>query len=281
VHYPALRDGKATIEDLVRTISEYLMNFALPRRQVNELTAKYGIVSPEEFMALMQRALREAKSLFIKANKVTNRNGEGGELLLYILTEWILEAPQLLAKMPLKTSAQVAVHGADGVHVKYCHDSKKLSFFWGESKLYADVQSGIASAAKSIADALNDEKLAHEFSLISRYIDFSGLSDEAQTALLSYLDPNDEHSNERINITTCLIGFDFAAYAELSKLDAGKVEEHFRNEIMKILPDLSKKVAERLVAQNIAEERFELFFFPVPSVQDLRNLFQAEIGWTE
>ncbi|WP_223252149.1 Hachiman antiphage defense system protein HamA [Paracoccus mutanolyticus] len=40
-------------------------------------------------------------------------SGEGGELLLYLLTERFLGLPQILCKMSLKTSAHY--HGADGV----------------------------------------------------------------------------------------------------------------------------------------------------------------------
>jgi hypothetical protein len=280
VHYPALRDGKATIQDLVGLIAQYLTKFALPRTRMSEINAKYGVVSAEEFADLLRGAEKEARKLFIRANKATNRNGEAGELLLYLLTEWILEAPQVLAKMPLKTSSQVAVHGPDGVHVKYSTESKSLMFFWGESKLHADISAGITSAAKSIASALGDDKLEHEFNLISRNINFTGLSDEAKAALLSYLDPNDERSSDRINITTCLIGFDLEAYRQLPSMDAGKIEENLQAEILKILPSIADKFGERTAENGIVDERFELFLFPIPSVQEFRDLFQAEIGWS-
>jgi hypothetical protein len=68
----------------------------------------------------------------------------------YLLTEWILEAPQLLAKMSLKTNKEMPVHGADGVHVRFCEDAQQLRFYWGESKLYADVGQGITAAVSSV-----------------------------------------------------------------------------------------------------------------------------------
>ena len=59
------------------------------------------------------------------------RSGEGGELPLYLLLEMLLGLPQLLCKMPLKTSAETHLHGVDGVHGKLL-PSGDLALYWGE-----------------------------------------------------------------------------------------------------------------------------------------------------
>ena len=168
-----------------------------------------------------------ARALFIKANQTTNRNGEAGELLLYLLTEWILGAPQLIAKMALKTNPNMPVHGADGVHVRYRESDKKLLLYWGESKLYADVGEAITAAAKSISEALKPQKLQHEINLVQQNIDFSGLKPEEKEALLRYLNPFEESYNERHDVTTCLVGFDFDGFAKVAKVNADKAEAQF------------------------------------------------------
>ena len=279
VHYPSLRDGQPTVDDLITTCMGYLIQFTLPKSQIDALEKSYGIESAEEHRRKCNAMYREAIRLFIKAHKSTNRNGELGELLLYLLTEWVLGAPQLMTKMPLKTNPNMPVHGSDGIHIKFCGDTKRLLFFWGEAKLYGDVSAAIDSAIKSIAEALTPEKLTHEFSLVNANISFSGLDDIAKTAILSYLDPMDNKSNERANVITCLIGFDFEKYASLRGLSPSKVLPGFEAHVTELLPILAQKWADKLQAAGLEHQTVEIFFFPVPSVQALRDAFQAEIGW--
>jgi len=55
----------------------------------------------------------------MRTDKETGRSGELGELLLYMLIEWVLKAPIVASKMYLKTSQQMPVHGVDGIHLGY------------------------------------------------------------------------------------------------------------------------------------------------------------------
>ncbi len=220
-----------------------------------------------------------AARLFIKAHKATNRNGEAGELLLFLLTEWILGAPQVIAKMTLKTNPQMPVHGADGVHVRYCPETYRLFIYWGESKMYADVGAAITAAATSIAKSLKPDELGHELQLVQRNIDFAGLGAEGRIALLRYLDPHEEKYNERNDVVTCLIGFDFDGFQKASVGGDQKAEETFRTLAKEKLGEIAPKVAAALNAAGLGGQAIELFFFPLPTVQEFRDLFQARIGW--
>lgn len=131
---------------------------------------------------------QEAFDLFKRAHVATNRNGEAGELILYLLTEWLLEAPQIVAKMSLKTNTEMPVHGADGAHVRYCAATGRLYIYWGEAKLYGSLDQAITEAAKSIAESLDDKKIKHEITLVKRHLDLSGLKPDAK-AMLDFLDP--------------------------------------------------------------------------------------------
>jgi hypothetical protein len=281
LYYPSFRQGKATVYELIEVIYHYLPTFCLPRTQVQELQSKYGVLPVQEYDLLRQRLFEEAKDLFIKANKATNRNGEAGELLLYLLTEWVLGAPQIIAKMSLKTSASMPVHGADGVHIKFCPETSRIILYWGESKLYADVGAAIKAAIESIASALQPDKLKHELQLVQRNMTFSGLDASAKDALLKYLDPFDETYNERHDVSTCLIGFDFDAFAtNLGKTDT-EVDAEFEKLAVAQLTALAPKLAETLKANGLVNAPVEVFFLPVPSVADMRGLFQSKIGWKE
>ncbi len=267
------------MSDLVNVVVRYLTVFALPRSRIAELDEQIGQISADEFRLRTLALQQEATSLFMRSQQATRRNGEAGELLLFLLTEWALEAPQLLAKMSLKTNREMPVHGSDGIHVKYCPVNKKLLLYWGESKIHKDVGKAVSSAVTSIVTALKDENINHELKLVERFIDLSGLTPAAKAAVLGHLDPLDERSNQRINITTCLIGFDFDAYEKNEVIKSPDPEAAFRLLAIAKLGELAPRVATALANAGIHDHKIELFFFPVPSVETLRDLFQAAIGW--
>jgi Cap4 SAVED domain len=279
LHFPAFRQGKATIPELVDAIIHFLIPFALPRSAIKAVDDLYGKVDVDEFKSKISHLSETAKALFKRANEATNRNGEAGELILYLLTEWVLSAPQLIAKMSLKTNRDMPVHGADGVHVRYSPDDSRLLLYWGESKLYSDLSDAISAAVTSISEALQPEKMQHEIDLVQRNIDFSGLDAAAKQAILRYLDPYDEAYNERHDVTTCLIGFDFNAFDDVSSTDPAQAEANFINLAKAALNGLAPKLAKSISTAKLVGRPIEIFFFPVPSVQQLRDLFQVKIGW--
>lgn len=279
LHFPSFRQGLSTVHELIESIVLYLAPFCLPRSEVAAVRQLYGQIPVEAFELKMSQLLESARALFKRANEVTNRNGEAGELLLYLLTEWILDAPQLIAKMSLKTNKNMPVHGADGVHIKYSKEEKRILLYWGESKLYTDVGQAISQAIKSISESLEPENMKHEIDLVQRNINFTGLDESSKQEILRYLDPFDDFYNERHDITTCLIGFDFDAYTKINPTEATTAESQFvtlaKTEIGKLAP----KTAAAIKAAHLDGRPIEIFFFPVPSVQQLRDYFQTKIGW--
>jgi len=282
LHYPALRDARATVEELVDTIAQCLTHYSLPRKLIQDAYASWPTMATDfERHRAITRLEAEARSLFIRARKSSHRTGEAGELLLYLLTEWLLDAPQIIAKMSLKTSAQMPIHGSDGVHARLDKKSHRLILYSGEAKLHSDLDAAIRSAVDSIKAAVSHEKISHEIALVRRNIDFAGLDEQSRSSLLRYLDPFDEASNDRIEIVTCLIGFDFAAFNELTADGEHSADASFQSLATTKLRDAAPRVARALIAAGLAKQRIELFLFPVPSVAMLRDLFQDAIGWTK
>lgn len=279
LHFPAFRQSKPTLAELVDAIAVYLVHFALPRSEVEELVALYKTIDATEFMKRYSLLESRARALFIKANETTERNGEAGELLLYLLTEWILDAPQLIAKMSLKTNPSMPVHGADGIHVRYSERDQKLLLYWGESKLHANVGNAIAAAAESISEALKPDKLKHEIDLVQQNINFSGLQPAEKEALLRYLNPFEEKYNERLDVTTCLVGFNFDGFAKVAAVDPKQAEAEFRSLAEAELAKVAPRLAKALTNKELATQPIEIFFLPLPSVSDFRDLFQEKIGW--
>lgn len=280
LHFPAFRQNTTTVQELVDAVWLHLASFALTRQEIDAVRSLQATLPFDEFHAKITQLNDTAAKLFIKAHKATNRNGEAGELLLYLLTEWILGAPQIIAKMTLKTNPMMPVHGADGVHVRYCGETSRLFIYWGESKMYGDVGKAIAAAATSIAKALGPEEIGHELQLVQRNIDFTGLEADGKAALLRYLDPHEEAYNERKDVVTCLVGFDFDGFEKASAAGDQKAEDLFRSLATEKLTEVAPKVAAALKTAGLADQSVELFFFPLPAVQEFRDLFQARIGWT-
>lgn len=278
LHYPAFRQSESAVKELVDAIALYIVPFCLPRSEIQELESRFKQLSFDECLFEMSLLSQRSLNLFKKAQLATNRNGEAGELLLYLLTEWVLSAPQILAKMSLKTNSQMPVHGADGVHVSFCDEKGVLNLYWGESKLYSNVVDAIRSAGASIAEGLRAEKLEHEINLVRRNLDLSGLEGKAKESFLRYLDPFDEAYNKRRDIVTCLIGFDFDGFSSVLPLGID-AELEFKSIAEKELFVLSKKLDSVMEGHRLEHREMEIFFFPLPSVSLMRNMFQQRIGW--
>ncbi|NJO53439.1 MAG: DUF1837 domain-containing protein [Bacteroidales bacterium] len=279
LHYPAFRQGKPMVAELINAVSMHIVHFCLPRKDVKAVLDLYGSVDVEEFSQRFEALRQEAYDLFKRAHIATNRNGEAGELILYLLTEWLLGAPQIIAKMSLKTNTEMPVHGADGVHARYCPDTGRLFVYWGEAKLYQDIGKAIAEAVDSIAESLKDEKVKHEITLVKRYLDFSGLNEPAKKAMLGILDPFSPGYANRHDVISCLIAFDFDAFEAAQ--GAKDAEEEFCKLAHAKLAEVAPKIAGTLKNKGMVHQPVEMFIVPVPSVGRLRELFQDKIGWKQ
>jgi len=277
LHYPAIRQARPMVETMIEAMSIYIAHYCLPRREIDHVYAKKSELQPFEFHAEISRLDAEARRLFQKVRANPDRTGEAGELILYLLTEWILEAPQIIAKMSLKMNPNVPAHGADGVHAKFDRESGKLLIYSGEAKLHQQVHAAIASAVGSISNAFDFDAQKHELKLVQRNVDFSGLDEPAREALIGFLDPYSEASENRVDIVTCLIGFDFSAYSDL-EAHGDKAEEIFEGRALESLNLLGPKMAAAMNAAGLASKKVELFLLPLPSVQGLRDRFRRLVG---
>ncbi len=279
-HYFAFRNGKPTMEDFVEILTTKLVGFCLPRREIRKAEERWKSLPHAKIIEDAARLQTRAVDLFKKANRDTNRNGEFGEVIAYLLTESVLRAPQLVSKMSLKTNSQMPVHGSDGIHFKLEQPGGELRLFWGESKCYQSVGDAITQAAKSVAENLAHDKMAHELFLIEQHADLEGFPAELSAAILDFLDPYSEKSNLRLDTSVMLIAFDFDGFAKLEGLAPDSIEVTFAEQIESELPDLIKRIDAALDAHAVPSHDLHLFFLPVPSIVKMRERFQMRIGWT-
>src|ERR1700682_4686023 len=88
-----------------------------------------------------------------------------------------------------------------------------------------------------------------------------------------YLNPFEEEYNERLDVTTCLIGFNFDGFAKVAAVDPKAAEAEFTTLAQAELVKVAPKLAKALTDKGLATQPIEIFFLPLPSVSDFRDLF--------
>lgn len=276
--YIAFRDAQPTFDEFIDVVALHVTSFCLPRSSISEASAKAKNGDHVQAGIAFTELTERAKSLFIKARKGSHRSGEGGELVLYIFNEWILKAPQIVSKMYLKTNHNMPVHGTDGIHAKFDVSTKTLHLYWGESKAHASLSGALSAALNSIADFVNDHGEKREIEIVSNFLDKGAWDGEAQQALLRYLDPYDELSNERIAVYSCLLVHEHS-YAAKPSGSLADPEAAFVEDVRAAIEKFIEQLKDEIDGKGLALKRFEFFLLPVPSVQAFRDKFQARIGW--
>ncbi|MGN8094151.1 HamA C-terminal domain-containing protein [Methylobacterium sp. 22177] len=278
-HYFAFREGKPTVAEFVELLSTKLISFCMSRKSINAAHEKLRHLSPQKQFERATALRDQAVDLFKRAQRNTNRNGEFGEVITYLLIEHVLKAPQLVAKMSLKTSREMPVHGSDGVHFSFDPATGGLTLLWGESKCYASVANALSEAVKSVAENLQDDKMKQEIFLVREHGDLSAFSDAGRDAIMSFLDPYAENYNQRIDGSVILVAFDFERFADMNGLKPADVDNAFQDALRVELDSCATRLDAQLKKNGIEHHTIDVFFLPVPSVQDLRMRFQHRIGW--
>lgn len=276
--YVAFQAGVQTIDDFIGVLAGHIVPFCLPRSAIK--SAQDALISGDHVAAgrIASEISEKAKALFIKAKKGSHRSGEAAEILLYILNEWVLKAPQIVSKMYLKTSNNMPVHGTDGIHARYDEATKKLYVFWGESKAHQTLDDALGSALTSIDEFIKQGHEKREIDIISSYSDLAHMPDEAKNAILEYLDPYSEASNNRVPCFSCLLVHQFEHTADPQQSDEA-IEAAYVSAVNASVKAFSDSIKSKIEAKGLSLRRFEFFLVPVPSAQDFRDKFQAKIGW--
>lgn len=268
-------DGNGRVQP--RRLAEFMRNavvdYAIPRSKLADAKARDNrFNSTEAVTELVERAKRSFTDL---AN-----TGEGGEMLLFLLAERFLKLPQILCKMDLKTDARMHYHGADGVYAGVTPEGT-LKLYWGESKIYGDVNAAIRACLNSLAPFLiepdnEDAERERDLMLLS---DKADLSNPAVTdALRRYFDKSSVMSKRVQYCGVALIGFDANFYpTDNVKAVAEEIIAASRAE----LTGWSKNIGERLKVEKLDQMEIEMFCVPMPSAEGFRAAFLKAMGVTE
>jgi hypothetical protein len=252
-------------KDLVEFVADRIVDYAIPKKEIDEAKTSG---STAKILALK----RKANELFTDI-KTT---GEGGEMLLYILTQDILRIPQLISKMSLKTSGNVHYHGVDGIHVKFEESTNSLVLYWGESKMYKVLEEGLKACFESLKGFLLDSfsytsTQERDLHLITTNLSANVNDPKLEDLLVRYFDKDDDLSNNLKYKGVCFIGFDSACYPTTpltKKIEALKKEfEVEATDWIKSTKSQIDKIA------HLSKYEIHVFLIPFPSVQEFRDYF--------
>lgn len=263
---PADVNGIHQEEKLAEFLANLVTDYCMPHyRRKEALQQQIETGSSEANNALR----KEAVELFI--NSTTS--GEAGELLLYLLTERILEAPQILSKMSLKTSNMVHYHGADGVHAK--KTGRGLALYWGESKIHATRSTAVRECLKSISPFLTDvsrKTATRDLGLVRNNLDIEGR--ELKDRMVKFFIKENPEWNLLEMRASCLVGFNLETYPRYVTSDDISNNDSIYAEIKKWSNHLERYV------KHYGLQKFEIDFFMVPftNVDQFRKLTLKSLG---
>lgn len=216
-------------------------------------------------------------SLVVKAKeklrKAESNDGELGEILLYCMLESHLNAPKLLTKLELKTAVNNYVNGADGVHLLKI-DNSTYQFIFGESKLDANLQSGIYDAFKSINTLLKDDlnKLRYEISLVNSNILKETADEESTIILKKLLIPTE--NNEDLNIDHSFgifLGFDIQITDEERKMRNSDFRALMSSKVEKAVKDVLPTINNQIKKNEFVGYSFYIYIIPFSDLNSIRK----------
>lgn len=266
-------DGNGEIREktLAKILATYALDYAIPSSVKHRAMQHYIDTGS---MSEVTKLHAKARGLFTSLSE----SGEGGELLLYMLAHSILKLPQLLCKMPLKTSADMHYHGADGIHGYFDKKSQKLKLFWGESKLHASTYNAIYNSIKDLAEYLlnrqgSDARGERDLELMRDNVDLN--DKDLESALIRYFDPENDRSTLLEYCGICLAGFNSEIYPEPLKQ---KTNEELGAEFKTVVSNWLNTASNRVIAQKLDKFDLHIFCVPFKSVETFREALNHELG---
>lgn len=259
-------NGTPAVEQLAGAMASAAMDFCIPRSKIERAAAEYETTGSTAAMVGLNE---QARHLFVKSESA----GEGGELLLFLLMERVLQRPQLISKMALKTNTEVHVHGSDGIHASLADDGV-LDIYWGESKLYKSSSDAFRDCFESISPYLRpdgDSRRKQDLLLVRDHLNVTQI--ELATHLLEYFDETNPKTLKVRWNGVCLVGFDHDDYPNIAALDEGQ-----RDKVAKAVGRWHKAVGGRIEEFEILGVNIDLFCIPMPDVGDLRARVLERMG---
>jgi len=277
LHFKYLKfdpNGNPKIDLLIKILFSYFTHYCFSAQKRSTVD-----MDEDEKERIISELKDDARELFRKwkDEDITDNNqpksGEIGEMILWLLMEVVLNAPQIVAKMDLKTNPNLEVFGSDGIHIKI-DENEILNIFFGEAKFYNDIYGALDSAFKSIEDFHSDSMHSHEYNLVTTHYKY--LTNNQHDKVYKYISGQIDADEVKIN-HACLIGYDWDEYKKLDTNDRREFITNFTDIYQKETIRLTELIQTRFDKFSKKEFTFEVFFIPFKSVQALRTAFNEKL----
>lgn len=267
------------VADLAELLWAQCMFYALPKRRQEQF--RRTIANGD--LTAIARCHAAVRGLFIDFNaRYPERASELGEVLAYCVAQEYLGAAQVASKMSLKTTANMPVHGLDGIHAVF--ENRALTVYFLESKLSSDARRGAASYAKSTAEFLADRRqYLREYEIVGDLGNLDALEGEARQRALEYFDVVEHPTLQRRERFVGVICHSEAAHfsERIPVRDDARPDIHERHFADRYSADHSSlRLAARtqILKRGGDPAKAVVFFIAVPDVRELRKMFYAAMG---
>jgi len=260
-------NGQPMVKPLAELLYQFILDYCIASRN------RDGELTNRQYTKLV----KEARELFRHPDVTDDspdKTGEAGEALLFLLIEAVLKAPQVVAKMELKTNRKDEVKGSDGIHMRWNEASDLVDVFFGESKLYQKVGDAIKAAFTSIDDFHEKKGYRHEFSMVTKHFKYADPMVKEEIA--KFIQLGEPSPDVRIN-HACLIGYDWKEYSDLGAIPIDQLNTEFRERFLVDGERLVKLIDKKFEDFENKHLFLEVFFIPFPSVCEFRNAFNAAL----
>ena len=260
-------NGQPKVEELCDCLVQHIIHYCLNAR------TRPSPLNEFESVKFTQRA----RKLFIRKGATPDdpdETGQAGELLLYFLLETVLGAPQIVAKMDLKTNPNLEVFGSDGIHMAWDEAEQIVNLYFGEAKVYQNIGAAITNALTSVEKFHANDMRRHECSMVTAHFKYANA--HVQTVVADILDNQIPDVGVRLN-HAFLIGYNWDAFSNLPPTPAA-LNEEFRKRYLADAPRIHGLLRDRLDSFTRKELHLNVLFVPFRSVQEFRDAFNRALS---
>lgn len=275
-----MREHEPQVDELAELLSDNLVDYAIPlakRKQANEEGAQSKTGGSTVANSRLRREAVRSLVKYSEENK--GRYGELGELISYVVAVHFLGAAQIGAKMALKTSGEMPVHGVDGLHAKVNPDGT-VTFFLLESKLTPNATVATREMVDSVSTYQTDRgRKLNELRLVSDLSNLEALEGEQREAAKSFFNVyagNGNHLKRRDMHVGSLV-FSESAYQQTLPRSPEKPisihEENFEALYVAKHSSFKKNLERQAKAKKLDLGGCLVFLIAVPDINRLKQVF--------
>lgn len=258
-----IRSNRFVYDNLVNELYDIIITYALSNSRLSEYEGSYG-----------GKAFVEARN---KLRDYVQNDGELGEILLYSFLESHLQAPKLLSKLEIKTSANDYVKGSDGVHLLSLSDNEHKIVF-GESKMRKQLLDGVSDAFRSIKK-FADSKLAFETTLIDSQLIKTSVTQDEYLVLKKILLPTEGDDDMNTDYSFgAFVGYEVAVSNEEKKLPNREYRELLYERVKQQALDSFENVLNAIDRHELHGYNFYIYIVPFTEIDETRKLLLKRIA---